>query len=948
MLGSLGVFLAVLSVVVLSTIQFRKASVKQASELVSTTAWAYSSEIEQRFENALFHARSFALVLTGLIDSKHSGTLTREDVELMGKQILLSDNDFIGLTIAWEPNAFDGKDAKYVNTPYSDRTGRFISYLTKGPDDKVVIEPLIDYETPEKGPWYWEPKKTMKDFINGPVWYPVQGKDVFMISFMCPIIHEGKFLGVTGIDFSINYLQTLFSSSLLFGGASEITLLNSKGVYAAHSTDFNKVGAQTTEKIQKPDWQNLKDKNPIQKQKLVKDNGKMKVTIPLRVGSIPDNWYVVVKVPMTEVMAASWRNMWEMVLLSLALSILFIISLQMFFKHIVTVPITSLTEIINKLSVGNLKTDVPVSSYDEISLLSLAISKLRENLNKAVEFAGQIGNGNLDVEYTPLGPDDELGNSLILMQSGLIEAQKEQKKWSENLEKSAEIKKQFLANMSHEIRTPLTGILGMAEFLAKTPLNDVQKNYATTILQSSNNLLNIINDILDLAKIESGKMELKPEVFSLSDFNKRMYSLFSPLARQKNIEFVTHIDASAPQWIKADVNRLNQVISNLLSNAIKFTHQGSVSLSFECKGDNERFCNLIVEVKDTGVGIKKESLNKLFQSFSQVDNSLKREHDGTGLGLFISQNLVNLMGGSIEVESEEGKGSRFWFSIKVKIASEPLQLSDDSAESMSTQVLSGLKVLLVEDKVVNQKVISMMLAEMGCQVVIANNGLDALIKVDKMLHEDSRSIDLIFMDIQMPVMDGITAVKELKNKHADLPPVVAISANAMAGDAERYISQGMDDYISKPVSINQLLIVLKKWTDKKTTTIISKQEVIMEEQHYQQFEVLDKTVIYTILQHARGDKEIIDELLSSFYEDVTELLTTIEENMNAEHESELKQALHSLAGLAGTIGGVRLKEMARDAENHIKQGNILNALKIAPFLKKAFEDFKLQADGLDL
>ncbi len=370
--------------------------------------------------------------------------------------------------------------------------------------------------------------------------------------------------------------------------------------------------------------------------------------------------------------------------------------------------------------------------------------------------------------------------------------------------KSAEFKQKFLANMSHEIRTPLTGILGMAELMQKTRLDIVQEDYLKTLILSGENLRETINLVLDYSKIEAGKIVLNQSIFPFQLLFLNAEKLFFSL-NNKKLLLEKYIAPDIPLYVKTDYNRIFQILSNLISNAVKFTDTGKISLnaSLDQSVNVENSLLIKISVKDTGQGIPEDKKQKLFKPFYQVDQSFDSSYDGTGLGLAICKELSSILGGSVGVESKKGKGSTFWFTFKVEEAENDQTTENRVAES-DRYSQKQLRILLVEDQQINQKVISLMLSALKHRVVIAENGEKALELFKPEL------FDLILMDIQMPVMDGVTATNILKNTYKNLPPLVGLSANAIEGDREKYMSLGLDDYITKPVKQNDFINIINK------------------------------------------------------------------------------------------------------------------------------------------
>lgn len=422
---------------------------------------------------------------------------------------------------------------------------------------------------------------------------------------------------------------------------------------------------------------------------------------------------------------------------------------------------------------------------------------------------------NKTPDFRGISEFEYLSNTIANYIRDRSETEKELTKAKEEALASAKAKSRFLANMSHEIRTPMNSIIGMTNLAKQTELNDKQRNYIEKANFSANSLLGILNDILDFSKIEADTLEIETTGFLLKDIINNMVNVTGLKAKEKNIALSIHIDSSVPRNLVGDPLRLGQVLINLSDNAVKFSKAGEkIALKISSQEKKEQQVLLHFSIQDTGIGISPEQQKNLFQSFKQADSSTTRKYGGTGLGLAISKKIIQLMGGDIWVESEQGIGSTFHFTALVGIQQDEQDGTAESAETntekknvqLALKKLHGKRILLVEDNEINQELALELLSSQHMKVQTVPDGQEAL----KIL--DEQEFDIVLMDCQMPVMDGYEATRRIRQQEQFKNlPILAMTANAMIGDKEKVLNVGMNDHIAKPINPDKMFVTMAKW-----------------------------------------------------------------------------------------------------------------------------------------
>jgi PAS domain S-box-containing protein len=461
-----------------------------------------------------------------------------------------------------------------------------------------------------------------------------------------------------------------------------------------------------------------------------------------------------------------------------------------------------------------------------IESIATLIPISRDDFNEAMKGSEkssvcQAGEKFYEIFYTPMKDENNGVKGVIGVAADITIhklAEEELKKAKQFAEDTAKIKEQFLANMSHEIRTPMNGIMGLTRILLSTPVTDEQLKYLKSIKTCSDNLLVIINDILDLSKIEAGKMNFEKVAFNVEEIIRHTVELFEPKANEKNITLTYSIDKSIPDAVLGDPTRLSQITNNLVSNAIKFTSAGGVTLHLRLRSEREHNLTIDFEVTDTGIGIPETSVSSIFESFTQASSDTTRKFGGTGLGLTIVKRLIELQGGKIGIKSTVGKGTSFFFHLTFSRASRE-EIEQANKEGDSTLDVSHLRVLVAEDNAINQMIVKKVFSDWGAYVEIADNGVTCVNKLRE------GAFDIVLMDIQMPEMDGNTAAQKIRHE-LPLParniPIMAMTAHATSTEKQKCFESGMNDYISKPfdpAELKRKLIALTKDSSGKADDI---------------------------------------------------------------------------------------------------------------------------------
>ncbi|MDR1485506.1 MAG: response regulator [Planctomycetaceae bacterium] len=858
--------------IIVSNKTFEMAKI-DAFNLAQETADKYKNEIKAELQGARITSETLATVFEALKDNNLTDRKMMNDIL---KNTLAKKEYITAFCIAYDPNALDGKDKEYAGQkPVYDDTGRYAPYWNKA-GDKIDVEPLYDIDISD---WYTVPKSKKHEFITDPYPYQVQGKQVMLASMVFPVIHKNQFIGIISSDFVLDKLQEMVSNVNPHGQEGYSWILSNAGAVVAHPNKLH-LGKDLTEtlvyemltsehkKINKAIElaENYLAQNPVKdqnnKEQVEKfnnskrfvdslkefakdfDNAKLDLSLlnsdlaqsiiqtdpsrakyaaeaknaikngqsyisasknfytvymPIKFSEVTTPWSVAVSIPMTMILnnANAVRNYVGIVSL---ISIVVIAMLLYLIAGNISRPILLLSKTANILGQGNFDVEIPIiNSNDEIGSLSKAFKFMAEEIN-----------------------------TLIKKLQDHAKALEEKNQYLNRLN---ELKDEFMANTSHELRTPINGIIGIVESMidgATGSLTQEQKFNLALVANSGKRLSNLVNDILDFTKLKNKEIILQIKPVDLKTIVDTVIILSKPLIKGKELTLVNEIDSSLP-IVDADENRMQQILYNLLGNAIKFTDKGKVCVSAAVQDDL-----IAVSVSDTGIGIPEDEFDRIFESFEQVDGSTSREYGGTGLGLSITKKLVELHGGTVNVESKVGEGSNFTFTMPLsKTTRETINLNREKQKSIidmedfavADKVLENSRerdkekgnyeVLVVDDEPVNIQVLKNFLSIRDYSVSSAYNGTDAL-----ELIKSGKKIDLILLDVMMPKMSGYEVCSNLREKYSlfDLP-ILMLTAKNQIRDVLLGFQSGANDYIEKPFDKEELLARIKTHLELKSAIL---------------------------------------------------------------------------------------------------------------------------------
>ncbi len=818
----------------------------QAYEIAQQTALGNSRVVQAVLSNALHKAHMLSAAMVQIIESGH---LDRQLVNHMLISAFEDETDIAGVWSIWEPDMFDGNDLSYVNTPGHDITGRFAPawQLRTNLIVRMPMEPLINSDL------YARVKRDRREVVYEPSRDSKYVDGRLIVSLVVPIMEYDRFLGVVGIDLDSNALQTkVVRARVNEEGYSG--LLSDTGTFFAHS-NANLVGDSLHDS---PQYQAVRERlaagspysEVVFSENLQQET--LKIYTPIEVGDTGTQWSFVVGVPLTSILETSRSLSHFTAIIGVVTLILVILVLSLLLQPIVD-PISEMALLLRDLAKGKIRRPrVRSDGGDEVDDMLLSYGQLIEANEEMSRVCVAIAEGDFSQRMIERSNHDVVARTLNDMASRRQLIDMELRTARHAAEQANRAKSQFLSNMSHELRTPLNGVLGYAQVLLRDETeNTTQRQALRGIENCGQHLLSLINEVLDISKIESGRMELETTTSNLSLLLSSVKDIIRERCHGKGLEFELDIAHDLPIHIETDEVKLRQILINLLGNAIKFTERGHVVLRVRELVEHQQ---LEFSVEDSGVGIPQDKLQAIFEPFQQADSG--HQNSGTGLGLTISRRLCELMGGQLRVSSEEGKGSCFSFTLPLHEVDDQsyMELIDERLQAPHLEKGQQVRVLIADDQETNRDILVRLLSAAGFLTDEVSDGQQVL----DYLH--IKPVSLVLMDIRMPVMSGSEAAKRIQSD-ASLKDtkVIAVSASVFPEFVDRLEEHGFADFIAKPFRASELFSKIQQHLGVEYEIVES--DFSLHESLDKDLPKFDSSITDRLLQSAEiGDVEALHEL----------------------------------------------------------------------------------------
>ena len=826
------------------------------------------------FEDKIKSGLDYMMIVAEIVSLQvRDGTADREKLQKLIWNIFSGYDSIYATNIYFEPDMYDGRDADYIGTEFGTSLSGRIAYFFYRVDGQTTYlpEPLGD-EIEFTRPFYVDAK-----FSNGPVYtapevYVINGvidiAPLFVISYPLRGTNN-EFIGVVSVGIFLGDVYARLQAEKIYE-TGYIIIVNDKG-QVVFSPRFGDIGKELVEVALVPLPPVIEGSTVFSDKSRLNNKDTLIAVETIYFPSIDSRFYISAVAPFAEINANGIRLIALVVTFVAVVMVLIALALYYLIGKMLN-PLREFKEAADVIARGDYSVRVKGNYKDEFAVLKNTVNLMIDSIEAYITNLNSITEEKIRAEH---------------------EAQ-ELARRKDVAEEASRMKSLFLASMSHEIRTPMHGIIGFSELAIDDSIPPKTRNYLSKIKTSAESLLLIINDILDVSKIEAGKIELEKIPFEMIEVFRLCRVITSPKAQEKGLTLFCYSEPSVGKLLLGDPTRLRQILLNLLSNAVKFTNNGMVKLLSAISGKTENSVTIHFEVKDSGIGMKAEQLSRIFEPFVQADNSTTRRYGGTGLGLPISRKFIELMGGELKVESTFGLGSKFSFDLTFDtIDAAAGYLERPVKMSVNEKPVFDGEILVCEDNSLNQIVIRDHLSMVGLQTVIAENGRIGVDIAKSRAEKGEKPFDLIFMDIHMPEMDGLDAAKNIIAAGIKTP-IIALTANIMISDRDTYLASGMCDCLSKPFVAHELWSFLLKYLKPSGMLPINNIAEYSDEEYVQRMEIITLFV--------KNNQ------------------TTIRDINSALEAGDVKLAhrlAHTLKGVAGLVGMAALSEAAQTVENSL-------------------------------